>query len=56
MRICLISPQASQDLDEIFDYFANHNVGTGERFLIAFETNCEKLLQFPNMGIKFSRH
>ncbi len=50
MIICLISPEASQDLDEIFYYFANHNVGVGERFVIAFENKYEKLLQFPNMG------
>ncbi|WP_094671341.1 type II toxin-antitoxin system RelE/ParE family toxin [Hydrocoleum sp. CS-953] len=45
-----MSPEASQDLDEIFDYFAYHNVGVGERFVIAFENKCEKLLQFPNMA------
>ena len=50
MRFFWISPEASQYLDEIFDYFANHNVGAGERFVIAFENKCEKLLQFPNMG------
>ncbi|NET17276.1 MAG: type II toxin-antitoxin system RelE/ParE family toxin [Okeania sp. SIO1H6] len=50
MRICLISPEASQDLDEIFDYFSNNNVDAGERFVIAFENKCEKLLQFPKMG------
>ena len=50
MNICLISPNASQDLDEIFDYFASRNVDAGERFVIAFEKKCENLLQFPNMG------
>ncbi|MDY7007703.1 MAG: type II toxin-antitoxin system RelE/ParE family toxin [Cyanobacteriota bacterium] len=50
MKICLISPEASQDLDEIFDYFSNHNVDAGETFVIAFENKCEKLLQFPKMG------
>jgi len=50
MRTCLISPEASQDLDNIFDYFASNNVEAGERFVIAFEKKCEKLLQFPKMG------
>ena len=50
MRSCLISPEASQDLDKIFDYFASNNIEAGERFVIAFEKKCEKLLQFPNMG------
>ncbi len=50
MRTCLISPEASQDLDKIFDYFASNNVEAGERFVITFENKCEKLLQFPNMG------
>ena len=50
MRTCLISPEASQDLDKIFDYFASRNVDAGERFVIAFEKKCENLLQFPNMG------
>jgi toxin ParE1/3/4 len=50
MKICLISPEASQDLDQIFDFFASHNVDAGERFVIAFEKKCENLRQFPNMG------
>ena len=50
MRTCLISPEASQDLDKIFDYFASNNVEAGERFVITFEKKCEKLLRFPNMG------
>ncbi|MEM1167732.1 MAG: type II toxin-antitoxin system RelE/ParE family toxin [Cyanobacteria bacterium P01_H01_bin.35] len=37
-------------MDEIFDYFASQNVEAGERFVIAFENKCEKLLQFPSMG------
>jgi toxin ParE1/3/4 len=49
MRTCLISPEASQDLDDIFDYFASNNVEAGERFVIAFENKCEKLLQFPGI-------
>ena len=50
MKNCLISPSASQDLDQIFDYFASHNVDAGEKFVISFEKKCQNLLQFPNMG------
>ncbi len=50
MRTCLISPEASKDLDEILDYFASLNVNAGETFVIAFESKCQKLLKFPNMG------
>ena len=50
MRTCLISSEASKDLDQIFDYFASNNVEAGENFVIAFEKKCEKLLQFPKMG------
>ena len=53
MRICLISPEASRDLDKIFDYFASHNVEAGEKFVLAFEKKCEKLLQFPKFRISF---
>jgi len=34
MRTCLISPEASQDLDEILDYFANLNVNASETFVV----------------------
>ncbi len=54
MRTCLISPEASQDLDKIFDYFASNNVEAGERFVLTFENKCEKLLRFPNMGRSYN--
>jgi len=50
MRLCIISPEASQDLDEIFDYFADKNVDAGEQFVLDFEQKCQKLLQFPYIG------
>lgn len=54
MRTCLISPEASQDLDGIFDYFAINNVDAGDKFVIAFEKKCEQLLQFPKMGRSYN--
>lgn len=50
MKICLISPEASQDLTEIVDYFANNNVEAGERFVRNFEQKCINLAKFPSMG------
>ncbi|MBD1928276.1 type II toxin-antitoxin system RelE/ParE family toxin [Trichocoleus sp. FACHB-90] len=46
----IISPEATQDLDEISDYFASRNIEAGERFLNAFEQKCRKLVKFPKMG------
>ncbi|NET52532.1 MAG: type II toxin-antitoxin system RelE/ParE family toxin [Merismopedia sp. SIO2A8] len=50
MRICIISPDASHDLDEIFDYLVSNNIEAGERFVISFEQKCAKQLQFPKIG------
>lgn len=33
----LISPEASQDLDEISDYFLSRSLEAGERFVNGFE-------------------
>lgn len=45
-----ISHEASQDLDEILDYFLSHNVEAGERFVKAFNKKCQHLARFPNIG------
>jgi toxin ParE1/3/4 len=34
MKIHIISPEASRDLLEIIDYFANRNIDAGERFVM----------------------
>ncbi|MBP0019467.1 MAG: type II toxin-antitoxin system RelE/ParE family toxin [Cyanobacteria bacterium SBLK] len=54
MKICIISPAASKDLNEIADYFASRNLDAGDRFVIAFERKCKYLIQFPNMGRSYS--
>ncbi|MDJ0797060.1 MAG: type II toxin-antitoxin system RelE/ParE family toxin [Calothrix sp. MO_167.B12] len=46
----IISPEASQDLSEIIDYFASRNIDAGERFVDEFEKKCKYLANFPNMG------
>ncbi len=50
----IISPAASQDLDEISDYFLLRSIASGERFVNAFEQKCKNLVKFPNMGKSYS--
>lgn len=46
----IISPAASQDLDEIIDTFLQGSIEAGERFLEKFNRKCRNLIQFPQMG------
>lgn len=46
----LINKLASQDLNEIADYFAANNVRAGERFFDDFNRKCKQLVAFPNSG------
>ncbi len=50
MKQHIISPEASQDLSEIIDYFARINIDAGERFVDEFDKKCKYLANFPNMG------
>jgi toxin ParE1/3/4 len=50
MKQHIISPEASQDLSEIIDYFASVNIDAGERFVDEFDKKCKYLANFPNMG------
>jgi toxin ParE1/3/4 len=40
MKQHIISPEASQDLEEIIDYFTNRNIDAGERFIDEFNKKC----------------
>lgn len=53
MRRCVIARAASQDLDEIVDYFLRRDVDAGERFIESFNEKCQKLAQFPFMGREY---
>ena len=46
----LINVLASQDLNEIADYFAANNVKAGEKFFQDFNRKCNQLVSFPNSG------
>ncbi|MGB8699031.1 MAG: type II toxin-antitoxin system RelE/ParE family toxin [Thermosynechococcaceae cyanobacterium] len=50
----IISPAAITDLDDITDYFAEHNIDAGEQLLDEFRKKCRYLTQFPFMGRSYS--
>ena len=54
MSYYLISPAASQDLDEISDHFLRRNIDAGEQFVNRFEQKCQNLVKFPNMGRSYA--
>jgi toxin ParE1/3/4 len=54
MNRCVITLQASRDLNEISEYFVSHNIEYGERLLQLFNEKCTKLMQFPNMGKSYA--
>ena len=46
----VINVLASQDLNEIADYFAENSIEAGERFFQAFNRKCQQLVAFQNSG------
>ena len=46
----IISQLAIKDLEEIIDYFSEHNIEAGEKFLSEFEKKCKYLVDFPSIG------
>jgi toxin ParE1/3/4 len=50
-----IAQEASQDLDEILDYFLVRNVNAGERFIRKFNKKCQNIAQFPNIGRSYAQ-
>jgi toxin ParE1/3/4 len=46
----VIAKAASQDLDELLEYFLTLNVEAGERFVQLFNRKCQSLVQFPKIG------
>ncbi|PHM07271.1 type II toxin-antitoxin system RelE/ParE family toxin [Nostoc sp. 'Peltigera malacea cyanobiont' DB3992] len=49
-----IAKEASQDLDEILDYFLVRNINAGERFIQGFNKKCLNIAQFPNIGRSYA--
>lgn len=50
----IISPTASQDLEEIVNYLSNQSFDAGEQFLAEFSQKCRNLSRFPNMGRSYA--
>lgn len=50
----VINILASQDLNEIADYFAENSLEAGERFFHAFNRKCQQLVAFPNSGKSYA--
>ncbi|NES25045.1 MAG: type II toxin-antitoxin system RelE/ParE family toxin [Symploca sp. SIO3E6] len=54
MKRYLINVLASQDLNEIADYFTASNIEAGERFFQNFARRCQQLVNFPNLGRSYA--
>jgi len=50
----IISPTASQDLEEIIDYLSEQDFDLGEHFLAEFSRKCRNLSCFPKMGRSYA--
>jgi toxin ParE1/3/4 len=50
----IISPTASQDLEEIIDYLSEQDFDLGEQFLAEFSQKCRNLSCFPKMGRSYA--
>ncbi|WP_017652760.1 type II toxin-antitoxin system RelE/ParE family toxin [Fortiea contorta] len=51
----VIALEASQDLDEILDYFLQRNIDAGERFIREFNKKCQNIAKFPNIGRSYAK-
>ena len=45
----IISPTAIRDLEEISDYYAQHNIAAGDCLLNKFSKKCRYLTQLPKI-------
>lgn len=50
----VINHLATQDLNQIADYFANYNIEAGEKFFQDFNRKCQQLISFPNSGKSYA--
>jgi len=46
---------ASQDLNEIAEYFAQNNLEAGKRFFREFNLKCQQLINFPYSGKGYAK-
>ncbi|MGK7888674.1 MAG: type II toxin-antitoxin system RelE/ParE family toxin [Leptolyngbyaceae cyanobacterium] len=50
----VINVLATQDLDQIADYFAEHSLAAGDRFFQTFRQKCRQLVAFPQSGRSYA--
>ena len=50
MKRYTINVLATQDLNEIADYFSDSNIDAGEQFFLEFDRRCKQLVNFPYSG------
>jgi toxin ParE1/3/4 len=50
----VINILASRDLNDIAEYYAEHNVESGDRFFRDFNRKCQQLVAFPNSGKSYA--
>ena len=55
MRTLLITAPASQDLEEISEYFLEVSVDAGERFVEGFSKKCQQLALYPYIGKSYAQ-
>jgi toxin ParE1/3/4 len=48
--VVLVTPLARQDLDDIWDYAAESDVGRADRPLDLINEGCQRLAAYPEMG------
>lgn len=54
MNRYVINILASQDLNQIAEYFAQNNLEAGEHFFQEFNRKCQQLVTFPNSGKSYA--
>lgn len=50
MKTLRITRPASQDLNDITDYFLAQSIEAGDRFVTAFNQRCIQLARYPYIG------
>lgn len=50
MKRLVLTPRAKQDLNDIWDFIADDDIGAADRVLDALETTMVKLAKNPGMG------
>ncbi|MDB9309984.1 type II toxin-antitoxin system RelE/ParE family toxin [Aphanizomenon sp. CS-733/32] len=50
----ILSVGASQDIENILDYFLQRNIDAGEKFVKDFNNKCLNIVKFPKIGRSYS--